>query len=533
MKIVKFRIYLIIVLSLIALWPFFKPGYFESHDGEWMVIRFSAFHQTLTDGQFPVRFVDRLNNNYGYPVFNFLYPLPFYLAEIPRILGFGFVESIKIITITATLGSVVAMFWALSQKFNKEPSLAGAIIYLFAPYRFVDLYVRGSFGENVAFLFIPLILGSILKVIKGEKLFLPLLSFSVAGLILSHNVMAFLFLPILFVIGLILTGRSRLNIFVGFLGGLAISLFYWLPALYDLQYVKFSQIQISEISVHLVNFSRLIIPSWGFGNLPSGENGFSPQIGIVAIALFISAIIFRLVEKKKNLIVDFSLILFLLSAFLMLGFSLSFWSLVPLTDLIQFPWRLLSVIVFASSILSAYVIGRSDQRLITTTIIILAAVISTAVYTKPKAFVEREEPFYSTNEDTTTVRDEYMPIWVKEKQHGRSNEKLEIVSGNARIVKQMIKAVNYKTTIESESESEILVNAVYFPGWQVKVGNKIQKINFENTNGLITFSLPKGRHEVIIKYGKTPVHLASEIISLMALVGIGGYIFYSWRKQNS
>jgi len=53
------QIFLIIVFSLIALWPFFKTGYFESHDGEWMVIRFSAFHQTLVSGQIPVRFVDK------------------------------------------------------------------------------------------------------------------------------------------------------------------------------------------------------------------------------------------------------------------------------------------------------------------------------------------------------------------------------------------------------------------------------------------------------------------------------------------
>src|SRR3989344_5861086 len=142
MKIVKFQIYLIIVLSLIALWPFFKPGYFESHDGEWMVIRFSAFHQTLTNGQVPVRFVDRLNNNYGYPVFNFLYPLPFYLAEIPRILGFGFVDSIKIVFVVSTVASAVAMFWALSQVFNKWAVFAGMVLYIFVPYRFVYLYVR-------------------------------------------------------------------------------------------------------------------------------------------------------------------------------------------------------------------------------------------------------------------------------------------------------------------------------------------------------------------------------------------------------
>src|SRR3989338_1963749 len=144
------KYYLVLIaLSLIALWPFFKKGYFETHDGEWIVIRFSAFHQTLASGQFPVRFVDRLNNNYGYPVLNFLYPLPFYLSEVPKTIGFGFVDSVKITFIISSVFSVVTMFWALSQYFSKYASLAGSIIYLFIPYRFIDLYVRGSLGENI------------------------------------------------------------------------------------------------------------------------------------------------------------------------------------------------------------------------------------------------------------------------------------------------------------------------------------------------------------------------------------------------
>src|SRR3990167_6988014 len=112
---VKKYILALIILSILALWPFFKKGYFESHDGEWMVIRQSAFHQALSSGQFPVRFVDRLNNNYGYPVLNFLYPLPFYTAEIPKLLGLGFVDSVKAIFVLSTTASTIAMFWALSQ----------------------------------------------------------------------------------------------------------------------------------------------------------------------------------------------------------------------------------------------------------------------------------------------------------------------------------------------------------------------------------------------------------------------------------
>src|SRR3972149_7699643 len=173
MKVIKkeyFILVLILVLSTIAVWPFFRRGFFESHDGEWMVIRFSAFHQTFAGGQFPVRSVDRLNNNYGYPVLNFLYPLPFYLAEIPKLLGFGFVDSIKIIFVASTFASAFAMYWALIQIFTKWAAFAGAIVYIFTPYRFVDLYVRGSLGEIVAFIFPPLILGAIFKIAKGQKI---------------------------------------------------------------------------------------------------------------------------------------------------------------------------------------------------------------------------------------------------------------------------------------------------------------------------------------------------------------------------
>src|SRR3990167_387619 len=213
----KKHIVLIIVLSLLALWPFFKKGYFETHDGDWIIIRFSAFHQTLAAGQIPVRFVDRLNNNYGYPVFNFLYPLPFYLAEVPKLLGFGFVDSIKIIFVASTFASAFAMYWALIQIFTKWAAFAGAIVYIFTPYRFVDLYVRGSLGEIVAFIFPPLILGAIFKIAKGQKIFLPITAFLISFLILSHNVIAVIFLPFLLVVSLIIIKKEKWQIVSSFI----------------------------------------------------------------------------------------------------------------------------------------------------------------------------------------------------------------------------------------------------------------------------------------------------------------------------
>ena len=72
---------LLCILFIPALLPLFHKGFFLTDDGEWMIIRFSAFHQALRDGQFPVRYLSRLNHGYGYPVASFLYPGFMYLSE--------------------------------------------------------------------------------------------------------------------------------------------------------------------------------------------------------------------------------------------------------------------------------------------------------------------------------------------------------------------------------------------------------------------------------------------------------------------
>jgi len=524
---------LIVVLSLLALWPFFKKGFFESHDGEWMVIRFTAFHQTLTSGQFPVRFVDRLNNNYGYPVLNFLYPLSFYFAEIPKVLGFGFVDSIKIIFIISTIGSILAMYWALSQIFGRQASLVGAIVYLFIPYRFIDLYVRGSLGENLAFAFIPLVAGSIFKVSKGNKVFIPIVAIFISGLILSHNVMAVIFLPLFLVMIIILIKKDKLATIGAFILGILISTFFWLPALYDLRFVRFSQIDISNVADHLVKPLNLVVPSWGYGPNPNDPAGLSVQFGIVALAIFLSAFYLRQALKTKNLLLDFFLLAFVLVFFLMTKFSLPFWQNLPLADIIQFPWRLLSLIVFIVAFLAAYVINiLNKKKTILAVLIISASVISTIVYTKPLAFVDRGDGFYSTNEDSTTTRDEYLPLWVIQKPSKRANQKIEVDSKVAQIVTADIKQAHYKVTILAQAKTKVQVNTIYFPGWQVKVNGQRTPIDYQNQFGLMTFDLPQGQHEVIINYGRSPVHLTSEIISIVAILITSTFLFI-WRRQNS
>lgn len=521
---------ILIALSLIALWPFFKQGYFESHDGVWMVIRFSAFHQALAAGQFPVRFVDRLNNNYGYPVLNFLYPLPFYLAEVPKVLGFGFIDSIKIIFTLSTVFSVVAMFWALSQFFSKYASIAGAIIYLFIPYRFVDLYVRGSLGENVAFAIAPVVLGGIFKLTKDKNEFLPILSVSIALLVMSHNVLAIIFIPLFFLLSVILIKKDIFKITAAFLVGLLISSFFWLPALYDLQFVRLSQMKVSNVSDHLSSVERLIFPSWGFGQTPQQESGLSTQFGLISLAVFIASTFLFLTSKSKDKIIGTLIVVYITIFFLMTNYASAFWQ-IPHADIIQFPWRLLSLVVLISALLATYVVDSVKNKKLVVSLIIAIGIISTIAYTEPSKFVDRGDGFYSTNEDTTTVRNEYLPLWVEEKPEIRANRKIEI-EGDGQIISPEIKAANYKANINAQKEVKVRVNTIYFPGWEVRENNHQIPIDYSNQSGIITFTLSPGIHEVIIKYGKTPVHLASELLSLLALLGTGFWFYRLWQKQS-
>ncbi len=519
----------IILISLLALWPFFKQGYFVTHDGEWMVIRFSAFHQTLKAGQFPVRFVDRLNNNYGYPVLNFLYPLPFYLSEIPKTI-FNFATSIKIVFVVSTIASTLLMFVALKEKFSKEASIAGSIIYLYTPYRFVDLYVRGSIGENLAFAFLPLVLLSIFKIEKKILIFLPVLSISVVCLILSHNVIAAIFSPIfILLLAISLKDKERFHALLAFFLGILISAFFSVPALFDLHYVMLSKITIADTASHLVPLSKLIYSKWAFGPVPKENDGFSAQIGIMPIAVFMFATARFIYTKRKSHFIMFILFIFLLSIFLISSTSYFIWKTLPYVSVIQFPWRLLSVIVFATAILTAYIIDESKKKFIFI-IVIFFAVSSTIFYTKPQQYVNREDSFYSTNEATTTVKDEYLPLWVIKKPTTRADTKFE--SKDILINDETINPAKYKATIEALSNTTLTINTIYFPGFFATVDDIPVAIAYNNDHGLMQIPLIKGKHQVIINYSETAVHIVSELISIAALLLTGFIFIYLWRKQN-
>jgi 4-amino-4-deoxy-L-arabinose transferase-like glycosyltransferase len=228
-----------IVVCLPAVWPFLQPNFFHMHD--WThVARLAEMDQALQDGHFPVRWSKDLGYGYGMPQFNFYAPLFYYGAEIFHLAGISFLWSIKLMVIANYLGSFIAMYYLASSLWGKYAGLLAGTTFIYIPYRAVDTYVRGAFGELTAITFIALSVWGIVMWIKnpsGKRMVLA--SLGVGGLILAHNLVAFLSLPLLLALTLILTLVYQKKVIPGIISGLifvlgiGLSAFYSLPAIME------------------------------------------------------------------------------------------------------------------------------------------------------------------------------------------------------------------------------------------------------------------------------------------------------------
>ena len=481
---------LAILIAVPLIVPLLHPGVFVTDDLEWMIIRFSAFHQAVVDGQIPVRWLGRLNHEYGYPVVNFNYPAFLYIAEIPKFFGFGFISSIKfILGASVVFGSLFTYLW-LKRRFDVWGSFVGTCFYLYAPYYLFDLYKRGSLGEVMALAVAPFILYQI------ERRSLLWSSIGIAGLVLSHNILAALFLPVIAIYGFLRKVSSIKYLVTSILLGLGMSAFFWIPAIFDLQYTKFFETRVSLWEDHFANFSLLGLAS--FLILPSA---------------------FAALRKRgREPVVWFFLLVASVAVVLSFPVATPVWQILPVS-FIQFPFRLLSLVVVAGAFLTAFFLGAvEEKRTIAAGIFLIIIILFSArTFILPSGYVDKGEGFYATNEHSTAIHDEYMPKWVEVVPNERPSRKVEIEAsiGKAENIVARKNAVTFTAAMNQEGSAEI--NIIYFPGWKAFVDGKKTMIDFKNERGIMKISIPAGEHVVSLRFGETPLRLASDSISIGSL----------------
>ncbi len=486
---------LTLFLMVYVLGPLLHKGFYVSDDGEWMVIRLSAFYQSLAENQFPVRLLGRLNNSFGYPVANFLYPGFMYIGSLLHFFGMSFVDSVKLIMVGSVLGASICVYLFLRKFFDRTASAIGTITFFGSPYLLYDLYRRGSVGEVLAFFPASLLLFAVSASLYNV---IPL---AVAFLIVSHNTLAVLLgIPIAFYM---VTRKDRKWLFWKAMHGVGLASFFWIPALIERALVRFDAIKISDPTQYFINSQSVLL------------------LGI-PVLLSLMYVVWTYKRQTKEATV-FSGIL-MLGYFFALPISWLLWETQALPKFIQFPYRFLSITVLFGPWVVAYVYAKLKGNLRTIGVSIYAILWMLGSYfgMQGMVYVDRPSGYYTTNEGTTTVHDEYLPRWVTSPPSKRALNAYEFISGDAMAVANSVNTQVIDISVTAKQKSVLQINKMYYPGWGVTVDGVLVPVEYRQGDGTMRVTIPEGGHRVVANFRETLLRFAADVIS-----GVFG-VLYLW-----
>ena len=529
----------VVFISIIPLLNLLTPGLPITHDGLDHIARIANFYTSLSEGNIIPRWAENLNWGYGHPILMFLYPLPSYLASFFHFIDISYINSFKLVFALSYILSGIFMYFWLRKIVSNLPAILGSILYLFAPYRFIDLYVRGAIGEHVAFTFLPLVLLALWYIFNNRRqkkikfIYLNTIftSISIALLILSHNAISLLFTPFMlfYTFYLYYEKKSKQNLIIATLSiiyGFLVSFFFWFPAFIEGKYTLRDIVTKNGYLGRFVDLKDLIYGSWNYGG--SGE--FTTQLGIIQISLVIFALIFSFKfiksnDKQKYLFIG-SLIFFFASIFLMIKESNPIWNYLTILQKLQFPWRFLSITTLLSALIGAILIEKVkiNNKNILISIIIFLTIISTANYWGAKEYKSYNESLFKASYPSTTDTGESSPIWSIRSMDRFPKNEIEIIDGNAKIINYSRTSIKHEYLINAEEDIRIKENTLYFPGWKVYDNYElINEIEFQDpkNRGIMTFNLGKGMHYIIISFEDTKIRKIANLISIISLLLLG------------
>lgn len=515
--------FLLILLLLPAIWPLFKDGFFNADDAVWHISRLWQFHLSFSSGQIPVRWAPTLFYGLGYPAFVFNFHLPYYLMEVTYQLGFGLVDSYKIVLGLSIFASGLFAYLFLRSIFFTLPAVVGSLFFVYSPYRFATVYSRGAIGEALAIALVPLIFWQLEFLRKGGKYSGPFLALSIFLIIISNPLIFLMFAPMI-LLYLLMFSEKHVNGIFWFLIGCLASSFAILPYFIERKYLMVDEFTKTAYLGHFPNlFSVFRVP------LANADLNTPFQIGIVNWLVVLIVVISLLkfedhTKKNLNILIKFSIIFFVVGIILMGSFSSILWEKLPFLSTILYPWRFINLLVLTSSVCAAFLIHRLKSNLIISLTLMVSVLFVSRHWWGWVGQIPKDDYYYQNYEDTNISGLEFAPKGWSPQAIDLLDKNVEIVMGQGEITHQTVKSNRWEFGIKSASDSFVKLSLLNFPGWQVAYNGNITPIvsNFttlkNDYSGLVVLGLPPGEHKVKVVFGETPVRKIGNYLSLICLL---------------
>lgn len=569
-KIINFLpILFLVIFGLFCAKGLFKYYAFSTHDGDYHIARSFDAVQTLKERHFPLRWAGSLNSKCGVPIFNFFYPLIYYMVFLIYLFSHDVINSLKIVaSLSFIAGPIFFYLWLNRETNNKIASFVGAFLYLFVPYRFLLVYVRFS-PEFVAYTFLPIVLWLLtffIAELKNKKCltfriwFIAfVLSFTGGVFIFSHNFAVMLLFPIitLYVIlkmwSLKILKKNILMMAFVLISFIGISAFFLGPMFLEMKNTKLNTMITFNYEDHFPALWQLIKSKWDYGpsSLGTDNDRMSFMLGYVQwlVIGFTSLFLAHSFLKKKKEKIPFNIIFWfsisIVSIFLILPWSKFIWDKIRPLQTIQFSWRFLGITSFTIAALTGFLLSEiKSKKLFYLLVFIFLSVAFCGnrnhLLPQPVLYPENYQNFDKNNPNrftTTTVNDDILDR--ESKSACLLSDSFVIFSSGEEILDWKVERGNsfgkIKLVSPVDKKVSIKLNLEYFPGiYEMKVNGK-SFVNERNCQGKIcldAIQLRKGENSVEWKIVQNAVEKLFNCVTIVFGSIWLSVLFYVYFKKS-
>ncbi len=342
----------LVLVSLLLMAPAIYLGHIVGHSSVLNVNWANGFEKQMAEGVFYPRWLPEMNGGAGSPVFFFYGPLPFFITAPFIALTGSDMLGVVLGTTAMLAASGVASYLLCRIYASQAIALLAATLFMMMPYHYsVDIWYRSAFGEQAAFIFMPLSAFFAIKLAEDWRFAIGL-SLSFAGQVFSHLPTALLFAPMLALICCWTAWQAqsiRILIISAVAGILSIGLtaIYIVPAASLQAMIQPDYWRVIVASDHLLLTDKM-------------QEDFSffifPQGLVLLLALYLCFLAFR--NRKQMGAALIWAVIALAAIFFSSLLSLPFWAHAGPFNMVQLPWRLFCVLDLAVIVLLAQLLDK-------------------------------------------------------------------------------------------------------------------------------------------------------------------------------
>lgn len=529
--------------------PLWGGVWFDGHEGSRYVMRVIEYLHCLREWSFPPRWAPDFYGGLGSPFFDF-YPPGVFLATAPFAAVFSVTTALKLVMLGFTaIGGFGAFELVRRETGRADAGLVAGAAFVFAPYRFVDLLLRGDLAEYSALALVPWALLLYRELGRASRERLPRATFLAAlchaGVIFTHSLIGQWTSEALFVLVLVPAAidwyRGRrlraLSPFLAMAGAFGLAAIYLGPALADKRYVHFDGFTSGyyDFRSHMVPWREFL--RFGFydfvGDFPPAQRMPFSVGRPLAVAAVVGAACLLWPRAWRAMLIALPFWLGT-AAFLYVMTPSAEWAYrwLPFAPMVQFPWRLLGfVAVFGAGAVgitwAAAVDGPLQRARWPLCLVAVGLIVFGAQrFERVKGYLKASEVPATTAavlqkalDSTASSSNEHLPRGASGLP-ARPRDRLIVGSPGVQARAAQENGTSYRVGVDAPGPGAALLILFDFPGWHAKtLSGPAEATLSEGQQGLVQLSFPAaGHYEVSVRFGTTPVRAAATALSLLTLV---------------